>query len=193
LADRDRIGETLDSLAGDTSRRGFLARLGGALLAGAAGGMVAKVVRPGEADAFHFCGHIFTTGSCIHPLGLPRLDRDGLPIRPSDGRRVDNLGRLVNERGLPISEDGSPKLDPDGRPLPPAPRTNVCKETARVYDINAELQGAWYRCCGGKVRKLWDCCSRHNRRINGDEALRGYCYRGRKVFCVTYYQTNTPC
>ena len=31
------------------------------------------------------------------------------------------------------------------------------------------------------------------RRINGDAALTGYCYGGRKVFCVTYYQTHVPC
>jgi hypothetical protein len=30
-------------------------------------------------------------------------------------------------------------------------------------------------------------------RINGDRALTGYCYRGRKVFCVMYFQTKVPC
>jgi hypothetical protein len=155
--------------------------------------VVAKAVKPGEADAFHFCGHIFTTGSCIHPLGLPRLDARGYPIRPSDGRPVDNLGRLVNDKGLPIHEGGGLKRDPDGLPLPPAPRTKVCDQTAKVHGIEAHLQGAWYRCCGGRVRKLWDCCSHHDRRVNGDAALHGYCYGSRKVFCVTYYQTNIPC
>ena len=43
------------------------------------------------------------------------------------------------------------------------------------------------------MRKLVDCCSYHPHRINGDAALTGYCYNGRKVFCVTYYQTNVPC
>ena len=43
------------------------------------------------------------------------------------------------------------------------------------------------------MRKLWDCCAHHDRRINGDAALHGYCYGGRKVFCVTYYQTHVPC
>ena len=54
------------------------------------------------------------------------------------------------------------------------------------------MDGAWYRCCGGKVRKLTDCCSYSSRRINGDAALTGYCYRGRKVFCVMYYDTQVP-
>ena len=43
------------------------------------------------------------------------------------------------------------------------------------------------------MRKLTDCCSQHDRRINGDAALEGYCYQGRKVFCVMYYQTKVPC
>ena len=29
--------------------------------------------------------------------------------------------------------------------------------------------------------------------MNGDAALTGYCYRGRKVFCVMYYDTRVPC
>jgi hypothetical protein len=193
MTERDRIGEALESLAGDTSRRGFLARVGSGLLTATVGGIVAKAVKPGEAEAFHFCGHTFTTGSCIHPLGLPRVDARGFPIRPSDGRPVDNVGRLVNGKGLPIQGDGDLKRDPDGLPLPPAPRTKVCDQTAKTYGFEAHLQGAWYRCCGGTVRKLWDCCSHHNQRINGDAALHGYCYGGRKVFCVTYYQTHVPC
>ena len=193
LADGDRIGQALDGLAAETSRRGFLARIGGALVAGAAAGTVARLIEPGEADAFHFCGHTYTTGSCIHPLGLPRLDGHGYPVRPSDGRPVDNLGRLVNDRGVPVHEDGTARRDPDGRPMPPAPRTKVCNETGRVYGFEAHLQGSWYRCCGGTVRKLWDCCSHHSQRINGDAALHGYCYGDRKVFCVTYFQTRVPC
>ena len=31
-----------------------------------------------------------------------------------------------------------------------------------------------------------------NTRINGDAALTGYCYGGRKVFCVQYYDTKVP-
>ena len=158
------------------------------------GGVVAKAVKPGEADAFHFCGHTFTTGSCIHPLGLPRVDARGYPIRPSDGRPVDNIGRLVNERGLPIHEDGErSSATPTGCRCRRRREPRSATQTAKHYGIEAHLQGAWYRCCGGTVRKLWDCCSHHDRRINGDAALHGYCYGSRKVFCVTYYQTHVPC
>ena len=108
------------------------------------------------------------------------------------GRSTTSAGSSTS-KGLPIHEDGGVKRDPDGLPLPPAPRTKVCDQTAKIHGIEAHLQGAWYRCCGGRVRKLWDCCSHHDRRINGDAALHGYCYGSRKVFCVTYYQTNVPC
>ena len=71
--------------------------------------------------------------------------------------------------------------------------TGVCKVVAKEYDIRTATDGAWYRCCGGKVRKLVDCCAYSRRRINGDAALTGYCYSGRKVFCVMYFQTKVPC
>jgi hypothetical protein len=195
IPEHDRVGEALDSLAGDTSRRGFLARVGAGVIGLAFGGAIANALKQ-EADAgayTNFCGHTYTTGNCIHPYGLPRIDHRGYPIRPSDGRRVDNIGRLVNDKGQPVRDDGSLMRDPDGIPIPPAPRTQICQETARAHNIEAHLQGAWYRCCGGTVRKLWDCCSQSDTRINGDAALRGYCYGSRKVFCVTYYQTHVKC
>ena len=43
------------------------------------------------------------------------------------------------------------------------------------------------------VRRLVDCCGYVRNRINGDAALTGYCYRGRKVFCVMYYDTKIKC
>ena len=189
------MSDALDSLAANTSRRGFLSRVGGALLAATAGGTVAKLIESREADAFHFCGHIFTTGSCPHPMGrkLPRIDARGFPVRPSDGKPVDNLGRVVNGRGEPVDGRGDPLRDPDGRPMPPAPRTKVCDEVARKFGMRTWVDGSWHRCCGGRVRKLVDCCSNSNRRINGDAALEGYCFRGRKVFCVMYFETKVPC
>ena len=189
----DRVGRALDSLAGDTSRRGFLARAGAALTTLTAGGLVAKAIRPGEADAFHFCGHTFTTGSCLHPTGLPRIDGHGYPLRADDGAPVDDLGRAVNSKGVPVDTDGKALHDPDGRPLPPAPRTRVCDATSRVYGFDPHIDGGWYRCCDGSVRKLVDCCTNTQRRINGDAALEGYCFHGRKVFCVMYFQTKIPC
>jgi hypothetical protein len=181
------------ALARSTSRRGFLARAGRALLLVAAGNAFAAATAE-EAEGFHFCGHIFTTDSCPHPTGLPRIDAHGFPLRAKDGRPVDNLGRLVDREGKAVDEGGSPLLDPDGRPLPPAPRTRVCLDAVRVrFGFRTWVDGGWYRCCGGRLRKIVDCCSHNRRRINGDASLRGYCYSGRRVFCVLYYDTKVPC
>jgi hypothetical protein len=189
----ERLDRLSDSLARDTSRRGFLARVGGALTALTAARTVGSLVAPGESSAYHFCGHTYTTGSCPHPTGLPRIDSRGFPLRASDGRPVDDVGRTVNEAGLPVDADGQLLRDPDGRSLPPAPRTRVCDRVQGIYGFNTVVDGAWYRCCGGKVRKLTDCCSYSSRRVNGDAALTGYCYSGRKVFCVMYFDTRVPC
>jgi hypothetical protein len=182
-----------DSLAADTSRRGFLSRVGAGVMAVAGARAAGSLIKPGEAEAYHFCGHIYTTDSCPHPTGLPRIDAHGRPLRAKDGHRVDDLGRLVNRDGDPVDEDGMPLLDPDGRRLPRATRTPVCQAVQERYGFDTQIDGSWYRCCGGTVRKLTDCCGYHSKRINGDASLTGYCYKGRRVFCVMYFQTKIPC
>ena len=182
-----------ESVAERSSRRGFLARTGRFLLAVSGSGVIAAALKAQRAEAFHFCGHIYTTGSCPHPTGLPRIDRAGFPLRASDGRPVDDLGRPVDSKGRPVDSKGEILRDADGNPLPRAPRTRICKKTARMHHIHLQTDGSWFRCCGGHVRKLMDCCGFIRRRINGDAALTGYCFGGRKVFCVQYYQTRVPC
>ncbi len=182
-----------DAVAGSSSRRGFLARAGQVLLGVAGGGFVAAALKTQQAEAFHFCGHIYSTGSCPHPVGLPRIDRHGLPLRAVDGKPVDDLGRTVDARGQPVDAAGQLLRDPDGNALPPAPRTRVCSVAGREFGFRPQIDGAWYRCCGGHVRKLVDCCGAVRNRINGDAALTGYCYRGRRVFCVMYYDTKIKC
>jgi hypothetical protein len=192
----DDAGETLATgLAAGMTRRSFLGRLGAVTLGLVGGSTVAAAVKTEKAEAFHFCGHIWTTGSCPSPLGLPRIDRKGYPLRPRDGRRIDNLGRLVNREGYPIDEEGARMRGPDGKLLPKGPRTRLCDDwVEEVYGLrDATIQGAWYRCCSGQIRKLVDCCSRSRHRINGDASLRGYCYAPRRVFCVMYYDTGMPC
>ena len=182
-----------DRLAAGTSRRGFLARVGAAALGVAGARTAAQLVTPEEAEAFHFCGHIYTTASCPHPTGIPRVDAHNRPLRAKDGHPVDDLGRLVDRKGRPVDEKGHLLRDLDGEPLPKASRTSVCKATGETYGFAGQLDGAWYRCCGGEVRKLVDCCGYVRHRINGDAALTGYCFQGRKVFCVMYFQTKVPC
>jgi hypothetical protein len=191
----DRLaGELSTGLAARMTRRSVLGRMGAWLLALTGGSLVAAAARPEDAEGFHFCGHIWTTGSCRSPYELPRIDRGGYPLRPADGKPIDNLGRLVNAGGLPVDESGRRLLDPEGRPLDGAPRSRICEDwVPEEFGIDAVTQGAWYRCCNRQIRKLVDCCSRNRRRINGDAALVGYCYRGRYVFCVMYYETGMPC
>ncbi len=187
-------GALAASLASGMTRRSFLGRLGGAVLGIAGGSAVAAAVKPDRAEAFHFCGHIWTTGSCPAPFKLPRIDRKGYPLRPRDGWPVDNLGRLIDTAGYPVDEAGLRLAGPDGRLLERGPRTRICEEwVPERFDIEAVTQGAWYRCCEGQVRKLVDCCSKSRRRVNGDASLVGYCYKGRRVFCVMYFDTGLPC
>jgi hypothetical protein len=176
-----------------TSRRGFVARAGRLLLAVSGGGAIAAALKAQDAEAYHFCGHVYTTASCPHPTGLPRVDAYGFPLRAADGHPLDDLGRPVDGEGYALGADGGRLLDPDGNPLPPAPRTRVCDATGERFGFRPYVDGAWYRCCGGRVRRLVDCCGFVDRRINGDGALTGYCYAGRKVFCVTYYDSRIPC
>lgn len=183
-----------ESLAQNTSRRGFLSRVGAALTAVTASGLVGRATERADAERYYgFCGHTYTTHPCPHPTGLPRIDFHGFPLRASDGQPIDNLGRPVNGKGQPVDNRGEVLRDPDGRPLPPAPRTKVCDETSRRFGMRTWTDGSWYRCCSGHVRKLSDCCSYSQKRINGDAALAGYCHHGRKVFCVMYVQTKVPC
>src|SRR3954466_15655964 len=116
-----------ERLAARPARGGPLARAGRALAAGAAGGVVAKAIKPGEAEAFHFCGHIYTTASCPHPTGLPRVDARGFPLGAPDGARVDDLGRPTDAEGRAVDADGHALTDASGRPLPVATRTRVCQ------------------------------------------------------------------
>jgi hypothetical protein len=191
LLDGERLARRL---ASGQTRGGFLGRLGAAVIGAVGGRLAVEAVSPDAALAHHFCGHIYTTGSCPNPLGLPRIDAHGFPIRPRDGRRIDNLGRLIDGAGFPVDETGKRLLGPTGEPLPKAPRTRLCQDwIPERFGFPAVIDGGWYRCCGGTIRKLTDCCAYHRLRINGDAALTGYCYNGRKVFCVMYYQTSVPC
>src|SRR4051794_22905676 len=156
------------------SRRGFLAKVSGALMAVTGAKSVGSLVAPGEAEAYHFCGHIYTTDSCPHPTGLPRIDSQGFPLKGHDGRPVDDLGRYVDADGSPVDDLGQPLTDADGAPLAKATRTQVCNVAAAQHGFKPHIDGAWYRCCGGHVRKLVDCCGYVHDRINGDKALTGY-------------------
>jgi hypothetical protein len=187
-------GHLADAVLRGSSRRGFLEWAGAALIALAGGRAAARMMLPEDADAYtNFCGHTFTTGNCPHPTGLPRVDRNGYPLRARDGQRVDDLGRPIDAQGYPVDAHGRVLREPDGEPVAPAPRSKVCPATGAAVGLKLRIDGSWYRCCGGRVRRLMDCCGYTSVRINGDGALAGYCYAGRNVYCVQYHDTNVPC
>jgi len=188
-----RERELSEVVAGSTSRRGLLAKLGGALLGVTGGGALSRAREARATELYHFCGHIYTTASCPHPSGLPRIDAHGYPLRAGDGHPIDDLGRTIDASGRPVDGEGRLLRDPLGEALPAAPRTLVCSVAGERYGFEPYIDGSWHRCCNGFVRKLVDCCGYVENRINGDAALTGYCYSGRKVFCVTYFDTRIKC
>jgi hypothetical protein len=174
---KGRLEDATRALAARVSRRSFLGKVGRALLALAGGQFVAVALAPDRAEAYHICGHIYTTGSCPHPYyPLTRIDRYGYPLHPTYGYPIDDQGHLYTSHGQK--------------------RRKICSgwvEDQYPYTRPAALQGTWSRCCNHRVRRLVDCCSHSDTRINGDAALTGYCYGGRKVFCVTYRDTTIKC
>ncbi len=174
-----RIERATLNLAGTSSRRSFLGKLGAGLVALTGGQLVASALKPIRAEAryYTFCGHTYTTGSCPHPYApYSRIDRYGYPLHPRYGYPVDDWGNLYKSRDQK--------------------RSKVCEERVRKlypYTGNASLGGTWSRCCHGHIRKLTDCCSYSRTRINGDASLTGYCHHGRRVFCVTYRNTKVRC
>jgi hypothetical protein len=164
-------------LADRTSRRSMLSRLGQGMVALVGGPFVAVALRPSRAEAHHICGHTFTTGSCPHPFAPnSRIDRYGFPLHPQYGYPVDDKGDLYRskkQRRRKVCQEVVPKKYP--------------------YVKNPLFGGGWSRCCNGRIRRIRDCCSYSNRRINGDASVTGYCHGGRKVFCICYRDTNVRC
>jgi hypothetical protein len=173
----DLIEQATVGLAQRTSRRSFLGRLGVGFIAFVGGPLAAVALRPDRAEAFHICGHIFTTNSCPHPFyPKTRIDSRGYPVHPKFGYPVDDKGDIYASR--------------DQR------RRQTCQQmTAKRYPQSkpTQIDGGWSRCCHGRVRRIVDCCSYSRTRINGDASLVGYCYQGRRVFCIMYRETNVKC
>jgi len=94
----DRI---TDAIARDISRRGFLARVGGALVALTAARTVGTLIGPADSEAFHSAG----TPSPPAPARIDRTPADRTPAAapPRERRQpVDDIGRPVNDAGQPV-------------------------------------------------------------------------------------------
>ena len=111
---------------------------------------VGSLVAPGEAEAYHFCGHIYTTDSCPHPTGLPRIDRKGFPLRAKDARPVDDLGRYVDARGGRSTRTARCSPTPTARRCRRRRARRSATATADGTTSSPYIDGAWYRCCGGQ-------------------------------------------
>ena len=70
-----------------------------------------------------------TAGAFVVTAEMPTIDAGGFPVRPSDGRPIDDLGRPIDAHGRPVGRDGQLLLAPDGIPLPRAPRSRMCEES----------------------------------------------------------------
>lgn len=164
-------------LAERTSRRSFVAQLGKGIVALVGGPLVAVGLSPDRAHAHHICGHTFTTGSCPHPYApRTRIDQYGYPVHPVYGYPVDDRGEIYTSRTQR--------------------RRKVCEQVVPArfpYTGSPRYGGGWSRCCGGRIRRIYDCCSFSRTRINGDASVRGYCYGGRRVFCIAYRETTVRC
>lgn len=174
----ESAGENLSvKIAERTTRRSFLGRLGAGIVALAGGPFVAAALRPERAEAYHICGHTYTTGSCPHPFHpASRIDKFGYPIHPKYGYPVDDKGNIYKSKKQK--------------------RSLMCQEMVkRKYPSTGKPRygGGWSRCCNGRVRRIADCCSYSTRRINGDASVVGYCYSGTRVFCIGYRDTNVRC
>lgn len=166
-------------IAQRSSRRSFLGLLGRGAVAVVGGSFVAAALDPQRAEAHYytFCGHTFTTGSCPHPYApYSRIDHKGYGVHPT--------------YGYPIDDDGNLYVSPTQT------RTKICTHWVPErypFTGHPRLMGSWSRCCNHRIRRVLDCCSHSKIRINGDASLVGYCHKGRRVFCVTYLDTDIAC
>src|SRR5687768_2798577 len=143
------------ALAQRSSRRPSLGKRGQGVVALVGGQFVAVALAPDRAEAYHICGHTYTTGSCPHPYSpLSRVDKYGYPLHPEHGYPVDDNGDLYKSRKQR--------------------RRKMCEQVVPEkypYVRQPAQGGGWSRCCNGRIRTIYDCCAYTNRRINGDGAV----------------------
>jgi hypothetical protein len=165
------------SLAQRNSRRSFIGKLGRGFVAFVGGPFVAVALSPDRAEAHHLCGHLFTTGSCPHPFSpRSRVDKYGYPVHPKHGYPVDDRGDIYTSHTQT--------------------RRHICRTVVPErypHTGRPRFGGGWSRCCNGRIRRIVDCCSFSDTRVNGDASVTGYCHNGRKVFCILYQDTNRTC
>ena len=192
--DRARRASRSSRSPGDTSRRGFLARVGAAMTAVTAGGVGREGGEAGRGRRLPLLR------SHLHDRLVPAPDRacrgsTGAATRcapPTDSRSTTS-GGAVNGRGSRSTTTATRFATPTAarcRPRrgPGSARRPRASTASRPRSTAAGIAAAAARSASSST-----AAPTHDKRINGDAALEGYCYRGRKVFCVMYFQTKVPC
>lgn len=173
--------------------RGFFVRVGGVVMGLVGACIVGVFVLFGEVEVYYFCGYIYMIDLCLYFIGFLWIDVKGYLLCVKDGCWIDDFGCYVDAVGNLVGEDGCLLMDVDGVLLLKVSCTCVCMVVVGEYGFTLYIDGVWYCCCGGYVRKFVDCCGYVYNWINGDCALMGYCYYGWKVFCVMYYDMKVKC
>ena len=113
------------------------------------------------------------------PHGFPLRARDGAPGRRPRPARSTRAGSRWTSDGTPAAPT------PTAGRCRRAPRTQVCQARRRALRLrHAASTAPGTAAAAGTCAGSWTAARYTRKRINGDAALTGYCYRGRKVFCV---------
>ena len=190
----ERVGRALDSLAGESSRRGFLARAGrrphgrDGRRAGRQGGQARR------------CGRVSLLRAHLHHRA-PACTRRACRASTATAIRLTPRPESPSTTSAAMSTTGPAcrrSREGPARPRRPAvaagaAHEGVRRDVARLRVRPARRRRAGTAAVAAPCASSCDCCAHTQKRINGDAALEGYCYRGRKVFCVMFFQTKIPC
>ena len=173
------------------------ARVGAAVLAASAGATVAAAVSPEEAEALRLLRPHVDDRLLPAPVrSLPRIDRARLPAAAAAtaGRSTTSAGwstaTACRSTSRPPAARPRRRAAAARRRARGSARTGCASATASTR----ALQGAWYRCCGGQIRKLVGLLLDSRRRAStATPPCAATATARRKVFCVTYRDTGVPC
>ena len=183
-----------DAVASASSRRGFLSKVGAAVMgvAGARDHRIARGAGRGRGVPL-LRAHLLRLIRDRTPPGCRGSTRAGSRSGRATGAGWTTSVCYIDAAGGPVDDDGFAAA---GR------RRHAAAE--RVADSRVRRRGRGLRLPALRGRRLvsllrWPRTQagrllRHVRdRINGDKALKGDRYQGRKVFCVMYYETKVKC
>ena len=190
MADR-RLSATRRSQG--SSRRGFLERLGGAVIA------LAGAAQPSPRPCCPTRRRRTRTSAATPTRPATARRRPGcrgstaaaIRCARATACRSTTSGGRSTPKGQPVDAHGHvADATPTGCRCAPAPRTKTCETAGDDYGIKLSARRLVVsllrrHACGASAT----AAATTNVRVNGDAALVGYCYPGHHVFCVTYFET----